>query len=142
MPVIWLEPTGDGTLGSWTDVPSGDAHFLDIDDYSTVDGGGSHDSDTSYIQGPNKVTNADVFFDLTDTAGDFTPTGTTYEYKIACRENSSGNDTIRIILQVFKSDETTALTDATTINGGAAIATSYTEYSGTLTQTGTPTKAE
>jgi len=144
MSIDTLHPSSDGTtVGTWTDVPSADASFLDIDDYV---GGGTPDGETSYVQGPNKL-DASHMFGLTDTSAGFTPSGVqsvvaTINHRRVLAGQAAGADTLVGFIQIFKADGVTALTNEVAINGGATLPTAYTEYPVTLTQQGIPTKAE
>lgn len=146
MAVDWLIPNGDGTIAT-SSTGDGTAPWFDsIDDYSTTDGSGTHDSDTTWYGFPNKVNNAISFFLLDDTSVAFDPTGATFVAKIAYRRESAGvaqsADTVKLSVQVFKSDQTTALTNEVFVNSNLTLPTTYTLENVTLTQTGTPTKAD
>lgn len=138
----WLAPVSDGTLGGWTSEASA-PHADSADDYGT-DGLGTKDDDTTYLWGPNNA-DGSGFFLLTDTSAGFLPGGVSaITIKVAARKESAGvsgtADTIGLFVQVFKSDETTALTNEVTLSTN--LGTSYVESSLSATQQGSPTKTD
>ena len=134
MPTDTLRPNGDGTVTSWTSEAAAPI-FDSIDDYAS----GAHDSDTSFIAGPNNA-DSSAFFNLTDTGASFDPAIITQvQCKIAYRKESAGvsggADTIALSVGMVQSDESTTLTDLVSVNTNAG--TTYAETTVTLTNPNT-----
>ena len=144
MPTIYLCPVSDGTTTGWT--TTGGTLASCTDDYHA--GGaenGTHDSDTTRALSPTK-TSSQFFVLLDDTPGDFDPANVTeIRIKQTCRRATSGvsggADTQDAAFQVFKSDETTALTSSVTKTN---VDDSYAgnETTDVVTQQGSPSKAD
>jgi hypothetical protein len=130
--VATLHPNGDGTLTSWTDEGGGAPFFDSIDDYR---GGGAHDSDTTFIAGPN-VADGSAFIMLDDSDNSFYPPGITLvqcviAYRMESAGVSSGADTIALSVGLVQNDETSLLTDLVSVSTN--VGTTYTESTVTLT---------
>src|SRR5574339_495831 len=142
MAEIRLDPNGQGTRGTWTDQAAGTTNLhLVADDYT---GGGSHDSDTTCLLGPNNA-DSSLFLLLEDTPGDFNPANiTSIDIKSAYRKESAGvsgsADTVVLFYKIFRSDETTAITNE--LSKGNITSTSYAEATDAMTGTGTHTKTD
>jgi hypothetical protein len=122
-----LIPDGDGTLGFGT-TPIWD----NIDEDPAT-----HDGETTFVE--TLGTDASSFVTLGDTPADFDPANiTSITIDWVARVSTTGG-TKRVAVQVFKSDEVTALTDEF-VKTNPAI--TYTRWQDVATQQGTPTKAD
>jgi hypothetical protein len=141
MPELRLQPNGLGTRGTWTTLAGGTTNLhLAVDDYS---GGGSQNGDTDGVMGP-AAGDSSLFLLLGDTPSGFDPAWITkLEVKIAYRRESSGvsqaTDTADLGVQVFRSDEATAITGEVV---RTQPGTSYVEETIELALAGTHTKAD
>jgi hypothetical protein len=139
---IRLDPNAQGTRGTWTTFAAGTTNLhLACDDYT---GGGAHNSDTDGVMGPNNG-DSSLFLLLEDTPADFDPTQiSSISVKSAYRKEEAGvsgsADSVALFYQVFRSDETTAIT--TELSKGAITSTSYAEATDALTGTGSHTKTD
>jgi hypothetical protein len=136
MPTDTLDPNGAGTTTGWDNGAGGAVASAAIDDYV---GGGSHNSDTDLVRGPNN-SDSSSFWQLTDTGIGFEPGNITQvTCKIAYRKESAGvsggADVIALSVGMVQSDETTTLTDFVSVDTG--VGTTYAELTVTLTNPNT-----
>lgn len=135
MAVDWLVPASDGTVGTWTTTTL----WPKVDDYSTLDG--SITDDAQEIVSPSKA-NSSCFVGLTATSVGFVPTSVTkIQVQIRKSEVHTGvagsQDRSELFVQVFRSDESTAISTEVQVGAGT-----QTEQLVTLTLSGSHTKAQ
>lgn len=137
-----ISPNGTVDRGTWTTLAGGTTNLhLGIDDYVA---GGSQNSDTDGIEGPN-LGDSTAFFDLEATPADFDPANiTSIQITSAYRKNEGGvsgaADTTALFYQLFRSDGSTPIT--TELSLGNITSTAYAETTDALTGTGTHTKTD
>jgi hypothetical protein len=135
-----LDPNGQGTRGTWVTFAAGTTNLhLAADDYAT----GAHNSDTDGVMGPNNG-DSSLFLDLGDTPTGFDPTTisliqVTSAYRLESAGVSGAADSAALFYQIFRSDETTAIT--TELSLGSITSATYLETTDALTVTGTHSKA-
>lgn len=122
-------PNGDGSIGSWTDFSLGTSSL-----FTTVDEDPSSPDDANGVQ--CLVSSNAIFFLLGDMPADFAvATGVSITIR-AKRDTSKGDFRGIRGFRLYKADETTALVADTTVS----ITTSYANYTGTPTITGSTDK--
>lgn len=124
-----IYPNGDGSIGDWTDETGVDTTDL----WSHVDEPVASANDTDYIQCATASAISNVFLLLEDMPGDFSSMNSTIVVKFRGRRLAGEFGPV----QIFQSDETTALTDTftPTTTGTAA------NYTITLNVTGSTSKS-
>lgn len=143
---ITLRPNGDGTrahTGSivggadWSKTGAG-SWYTEIDDDPD-----SHDSDTTYVQGPrgNGPPLGTAFFLLEDVPSDFDPDSiNSISLKFAAkRTQAAATVSERVYAQLYRSDESTVITEESTI---ATLTASYALYTRSVLVSGTHTKTD
>ena len=100
-------PTGDGSIGDWTDETGVGTTNL----WSHVDEAVLSPTDADYIQASTISSISAVFLLLGDMPGDFVTMGSTIVVKFRGRNLTSGDFGP---VGIYQSDETTALTDTST----------------------------
>lgn len=128
-----LTADGDGTTTGWTREPASGTFA------SKLEAVGSSDSGTSYVQSPN-LANGQMFVTLSAVPGDFNPDDVTSIVlrAIALKVNtpSQGVDVSDLYLQVFRSDESTALTDESAVCNVTSTSV-WTQFDRTVALNGT-----
>lgn len=139
MATTTLRPSGDGTLNSWTRIPASGTWASKI-----VDDPDSHDSDTSYVLGPN-VSDDQMFVDIDDVPANFNPNSiNSITLKAAAKYVNTpvmAVDTCDLYLQLFRTDESTAISVESAVCN-VTDTSSYTLFTRTPAATGSHTVSD
>lgn len=113
MAIATLRPSGDGTLNGWTRIPASGTWASKI-----VDDPDSHDGDTSYVLSTN-ILDDQMFVDIDNVPADFDPDSiNSITLKAAAKFVNTPQmavDTCDLYMQLFRVDETTAISDESTV---------------------------
>lgn len=123
MSTATLLPNGEGTISQWRDEAAGTSNL-----WQKVDAGLTSPNDSDYIR--TVGTPNSIFLLLENTPGDF---GEITDIDVKVRALKDAGGTATITAQVFKSDETTALTDAV---ASSNLTGSFADYTIALSLTG------
>ncbi len=121
------QPDGDGTKTNWEDAALGTSNL-----FSNVNEGTTSPNDATYVV---TSTTSPIFFTLQDMPSDFS-IATAVSIVIRALKSGSGSRTITV--QIFQSDESTALT-GTAVSG--ALSAGFANFTLTPTVTGATDKA-
>lgn len=119
MATITVYPNGDGTKTSWTNEASGTTNI-----YQSIDEGTSSPNDSDYVQSGTSLHY--VYFTFEDMPVDF-DTLDSYEIKLRLNRTSSKGDYQHFAsCQLFKADESTAITSSAHTITDTTTITTYT----------------
>ena len=127
MATTTVNANADGSAGSWTN-NGGGAAYLDVEDIASTDDVTTYTQETS--------TETSRFLGIDDMPGTFSDANTV-DIDIRLLRSTSKGDAKNLWVQIFESDESTAITDEVQ----PTIVAGWTTYNLTFSITGTNTKA-